>query len=259
MSLVICVVSLGREKGKTSLIEQLTERFTEEGLQVATVKHIHGSFDTREKDTWRHLEAGAIMAVAATSREVVSLKRIVNPSLEEALEAVYVNPHLVLVEGYKESSAPKILCADTVSDVETAMKVISNVIMVSGPIADDAGETEKLKTQLPETGVYRFEELVSALKEKIAFEVLKRLPGLNCGHCDYTSCLKLSKAILLGKATLDDCEALTTRIVVLKIDDRVVPLSKFPQDILRGTIMGMLGSLKDVENHPKNIEIRIRV
>lgn len=258
MPLIISVVSLVREKGKTSLIEQLTKRFTSEGLRVATVKHIHGSFDTAEKDTWRHLEAGAAMTIASTPREVVTIRRSVNPSLEEALEAVYVDSHLVLVEGYKTSSAPKILCAGIASDVEAAMKDVPNIVMVSGPIADNAKETKKLKAQLPGIEVYGFEELVSALKEKMAIKLLERLPGLNCGNCGYASCLELSKAILRGEATLEDCEVLTTNIATLKVDDRIVPLGKFPQEILKGVIIGVLSSLKDVSEHPKNIEIKIR-
>lgn len=57
MTLVICVVSRGRSRGKTCLIEALTKQFAGEGFRVATVKHINGSLDTANKDTWRHLKA----------------------------------------------------------------------------------------------------------------------------------------------------------------------------------------------------------
>jgi len=259
MPLVICVVSLAREKGKTSLIEQLTERFTSEGFGVVTVKHIHGSFDTAEKDTWRHLEAGATMTVASTPNEVITIRRSVNSPLEEALEAVYVESDLVLVEGYKRSPTPKILCADTASDVEAAVKEIPNVLMVSGPIASRAEERERLKTRFPEIGVYSFEELVQAIKERLMKEILGSLPGLNCGHCGYGACLDLAKAVSRGEATLGDCEVLATDIAALKVDGRIVPMGKFPQEVLRGVILGVLGSLKGVGESPKIIEVKIRV
>ncbi len=258
MPLILCIISLGREKGKTSLVEQLVKRFTEEGLKVATIKHIHSSFDTPEKDTWRHLEAGAALTVAATPRELITIQRSPNPTLEEALKTVYTDTHLILAEGYKESPAPKILCTDTAANAEKALKETSNIITVSGPIADNPEEVRKLKTKQPQIEVYNTEELATALKEKMAAEVLKKLPGLNCGNCGYTSCLELSKAILNGQASLDNCETLATHTVTLKINGREVALSKFPREILRGTILGMLGSLKDVEKNPQDIEIKIR-
>jgi molybdopterin-guanine dinucleotide biosynthesis protein B len=259
MMLVICVVGRARQVGKTSLIEGLTERFTGEGFRVATVKHIHGSFDTAKKDTWRHLEAGATITVASTQTEVVAIKRSVNPPLEEALEAVYVEPDLVLVEGYKRSSNPKILCTDTASDALAAMKDIPHIIMVSGSIASKAGEREKFRAEFPETEVYSFEELVSAVKEMLAKEVLRSLPGLNCGHCGHDMCLGLAKVILRGEATVEDCEVLSTNIATLKVDGGIIPVGKFPQEILRGVTLGVLKALKGVGEHPKNIEVSIRI
>jgi len=79
MPLVVCVVSRARGRGKTWLVERLAKRFSSEGFIVATVKHISGSFDTAKKDTWRHLEAGAIMTVASTSNEMVTITRNQKP------------------------------------------------------------------------------------------------------------------------------------------------------------------------------------
>ena len=257
MPLILCVVSRVRERGKTCLIEQLTKRFTGEGFRVATVKHIHGSFETAKKDTWRHLEAGAALTVASTSTEVVTIRRSVDPSLGEALESIYVKPDLVFVEGYKRASNPKVLCADTLSDVQAAMREISNIIIVSGSIADKSGERERLKAIFPEIEVCNLEEIVSAIKERLMEEVFRSLPGLNCGHCGYESCLGLAKAILRGEADMKDCEVLATDISTLKVDDKIIPISRFPQEVIRGVMLGVISSLKGVGKHPKKIEIRI--
>ncbi len=168
MSLVICVVSRTKAKGKTALIEQLIKRLTSEGFKVATIKHISNSFDAIKKDTWRHLEAGAAMTVASTKNEIVTITRTRNPPLEKALDAIYIQPDLILVEGYKKSSYPKILCADTAKDAQAALKEISNVVMVSGLIASKAGEKEELEKKFPDTPVYDFSGVFSALKEMLA-------------------------------------------------------------------------------------------
>ena len=259
MALVIGVVSRGREKGKTKLIEQVTERLTREGFRVATVKHLHGSFDTVEKDTWRHLEAGAALTVASTPTEIITIRRRANPALEEALEAVYVKPDLVLVEGYKGSSIPKILCAEDASDVQAMVTKVSNIVIVSGPITEKAREMKRVKEQFPEIGIFNIERVVMALKERLVGKILEGLPGLNCGHCGFGTCLGLAGAILRREATTENCEVLATTIATLKVDGKTVPLSRFPQEALRGVVLGLLGSLKGVVEQPKNVEIQIRV
>lgn len=257
MPLVVCVVSRTRGKGKTGLIERLAKRFSSEGFIVATVKHISSFFDTAKKDTWRHLEAGAVMTVASTSNEIVTITRTKNPALKKALDAIYIKPDLIFVEGYKKSSYPKILCADTAEEAQAAVKEISNIVIVSGLIAGNAEEKEKFKEEFPKNPVYDFEEVVSELKEMMADSILKGLPGLNCKHCGYDSCREFAKAILRGEATMKECEVLATDIATLKVDGKNVPIGKFPQQIIRGVTLGVLETLKGVRKHPHRIEISI--
>ncbi|MEA2089320.1 MAG: molybdopterin-guanine dinucleotide biosynthesis protein B, partial [Thermoproteota archaeon] len=255
MPLVVGVVSRTRGRGKTTLIERLTKRFTREGFRVATVKHISGFFDTARKDTWRHLESGAVITVASTPKEIVTISKTPNPPLEKALEAIYTTSDLIFVEGYKKSSIPKILCADTTEDALVALKEISNIIMISGGIASRSQEKEKFQTEFPETPVYNFEELVSALKERLARSILRRLPGLNCGHCGYNTCLEFAKAVLKGEATMQDCEVLAASIATVTVDGKNVPIMKFVQQIVRGVTLGIINTLKGVKKHPNRIEI----
>jgi molybdopterin-guanine dinucleotide biosynthesis protein B len=259
MPLVICVVSRTRGRGKTSLIERLTKRFSSEGFKVATVKHISGSFDTAKKDTWRHLEAGAATTVASTLKEIVTITRTKNPPLEKALDAIHIKPELILVEGYKKSSYPKILCADTAEDAQAALKEISNILMVSGLISSNAIEKERFEAKFPKPPLYDFAEIVSALKDMLVSSILKDLPGLNCKHCGYNSCRDFAKAILRGEATLKDCELLTTNVATLKVDGKNIPIGKFPQQIIRGVTLGVIETLKGVRKHPHLIEITVKV
>ena len=258
MSLVICVVSTGRRKGKTAVIERLTKRFASQGLRVATVKHITGHFDAAEKDTWRHLEAGATVTVASTPREIVVITKSMNLSLEKALEHIHVQTELTFVEGYKNSSYPKILCADTAEDAKSALKEISNVVMISGEILNSVMEREKLEAEFEEPPVYDFEEMVSALKEMLEDSITESLPGLNCKECGYDSCLDLVKATLAAEATVKDCKVRETNVAYLKVDGKMIPIGKFPQEIIRGMTLGMVESLKGVKRNPCRIEITVK-
>jgi molybdopterin-guanine dinucleotide biosynthesis protein B len=259
MPLVICIVSRGRLKGKTSLIEELTTKFLGEGFRIATVKHIHGLFDTVEKDTYRHLKAGATIVVASTPTEIVTIRRPVSMSFEEALKSIYIKTDLVLVEGYKSSLNPKILCTETAFDAKSAIKDIPNIVMVSGSIVYNDVEKEKFRQEFPEIGIYNLEDLVLAIKEMLCKDIVRNLPGLNCGHCSYDTCFGFTKAVLNGDVSLEDCEVLSSSLITLKIDGEVIHLSKFPQEILRGIILGALKSLKDVSKNPKEIDISIKV
>lgn len=257
MSLVICVVSTGRRKGKTAVIELLTKRFISQGLRVATVKHITGNFDTAKKDTWRHLEAGATITIASTPKEIVAITRNMNPSLEKTLEHIYLQTDLTLIEGYKNSSYPKILCADTAEDAKSALKEISNVVMISGAILKKVNEKEKFEAEFRDPPVYDSEEMISAVKEMLVDSIADSLPGLNCKKCGYDSCVDLVKAILRGEATIKDCEVQGTNIANMTIDGESVRLGKFPQEIIRNVTLGIIKSLKEVKKHPRNVEITV--
>jgi len=258
VTLVICVVSRGRSNGKTCLIEALTKKFVGEEFRVATVKCIHIDFDTAKKDTWLHLKTGATVTAAITPTEIITIRRSKAPLLDEALGAIYFEADLVLVEGYEKSPYPKILYTDTALAALAAMKNISNIVMISGSIVSKAKEREMFTAKFPEIRVYDLEEMVSAIKEMLVKKVLRSLPGLNCGHCGHDTCLGLAEAILSREANREDCEVLSTNLATLEVDGIVIPLGKFPQQILRGVTMGVLNNLKGVDKHLKKIKLTIK-
>ena len=94
-------------------------------------------------------------------------------------------------------------------------------------------------------------------KEDVNEGDLRGLPGLNCGHCGYDLCSGLAEAIMSDEATLKDCDFLYANIATVRVDDKYIPLGKFPQEDLRRVTSGFLSSLKGVEKQPKHIEIRI--
>lgn len=258
MTLVVCIVARSRQSGKTSTIEAVTRRLSEDGLRIATVKHIHGSFDTPGKDTWRHLEAGALMTVAASSSSVVAIRRQVEPPLDAALQAVYLVPDLILVEGYKHSTKPKIVVIDDATAALAAADEITHIIGFTGEILGKPGDRATVREAFPAIPIYTLEDLCTALKHRLSTELLTRLAGSDCGACGHASCRALVQAILEGSATLSDCATLTTDVASLRVDGQPIPLTRFPQDVLRGVVMGLLGALKGVEPDATEIEVTIR-
>ena len=105
-----------KKSGKTTLVERLVREFTARGLAVATVKHAHHAFDVDHKgrDSWRHRAAGAHEVAIVSDRMwaiIHPLRGEPEPGLDEILVKMAPSD-LVLIEGYKRESYPKIEVRD---------------------------------------------------------------------------------------------------------------------------------------------------
>ncbi len=98
--------------GKTTLLEKLIAELKKRGYKVGAVKHDAHSFsiDHEGKDSWRLTEAGADTMLITSPEKVAMVKR--NPGAEPALMETIANfcgdLDIVLTEGFKRSSMPKI-------------------------------------------------------------------------------------------------------------------------------------------------------
>ncbi|WP_347312307.1 molybdopterin-guanine dinucleotide biosynthesis protein B [Defluviimonas sp. SAOS-178_SWC] len=101
-----------KNSGKTHLVERLVTEITGRGFSVSTVKHAHHAteIDHPGRDSFRHREAGAReVLVASPARWALmhELRGAEEPALAELLEKL--SPvDLVLIEGYKRESHPKV-------------------------------------------------------------------------------------------------------------------------------------------------------
>ena len=91
--------------GKTTLLE-LVRR----GHRVGAVKHHAHDFDIDRpgKDSHRLAAAGSAVTVISSPDRLALVRRGSEPSLEEILGRYFGEVDLVLVEGYKEETLPKI-------------------------------------------------------------------------------------------------------------------------------------------------------
>lgn len=101
-----------KNAGKTGLMTRLVTEITGRGLTVSTVKHAHHSFDVDQpgKDSHRHRLAGATEVLLASRNRFALMHELRNapePPLELLLSKL-APVDLVLVEGYKRESHPKL-------------------------------------------------------------------------------------------------------------------------------------------------------
>jgi molybdopterin-guanine dinucleotide biosynthesis protein MobB len=101
-----------KNAGKTGLMERLVSEITQRGFSVSTLKHAHHNVDVDQpgKDSFRHRTAGAKEVLLATGTRwalMHELRDEQEPVLAQLL-AKLSPVDLVLVEGYKRDSHPKI-------------------------------------------------------------------------------------------------------------------------------------------------------
>jgi molybdopterin-guanine dinucleotide biosynthesis protein B len=101
-----------KNAGKTGLMERLVSEITGRGFTVSTVKHAHHTFDVDHpgKDSYRHRAAGATEVLLASRNRFALMHELRSedePPLSMLLEKL-APVDLVLVEGYKRDSHPKV-------------------------------------------------------------------------------------------------------------------------------------------------------
>ena len=131
----IVAVMGSKNSGKTTTVEFLIRRLSEDGYRVGAVKHIHHEFtlDEEGKDTWRMAKSGAEIVSSVSPNEVAILyKRIEN--WEENLEKVFTllkdeGLDIVVAEGFHMVLGKRgdILKIVTVKNIEEAHQFINNV------------------------------------------------------------------------------------------------------------------------------------
>jgi molybdopterin-guanine dinucleotide biosynthesis protein MobB len=97
--------------GKTTLLERLIPALKRKGLRVGVVKHDAHRFDIDHpgKDSHRLTAAGADTMMITSAEKLAMVKRhAASPPVEELLEHYFTDMDLVLVEGFRGSSLPKI-------------------------------------------------------------------------------------------------------------------------------------------------------
>jgi molybdopterin-guanine dinucleotide biosynthesis protein MobB len=97
--------------GKTTLLEKVIGILKERGYKVGVIKHDAHRFDIDHpgKDSHRLAAAGADTMLIASPEKLALIKRHPEaPPVEELLATYFGDVDIVLTEGFKKSSMPKI-------------------------------------------------------------------------------------------------------------------------------------------------------
>ncbi len=107
---VMCIIGKSNV-GKTTLMARLIAEFKGRGYRVATVKHSPQGFelDQAEKDSWQHIRAGSDTVVISSPQQLALIRpQDHDAPLTEILDLIGEDFDIVLVEGFKKASVPKI-------------------------------------------------------------------------------------------------------------------------------------------------------
>jgi molybdopterin-guanine dinucleotide biosynthesis protein MobB len=150
---VLVVAAIGTSgSGKTTVIEYLINRFSEEGYSVGAVKHIHHQGFTMDKEgtnTWRYARAGSKVVVAVspeeidvikkTERELKDLNQILALVDKDRLDVVFIEGFHNLVA--KKTEILKIVTAkDQDALKQTLLGTVPPILAATGLVSQDAVE-----------------------------------------------------------------------------------------------------------------------
>jgi molybdopterin-guanine dinucleotide biosynthesis protein B len=219
-----------QNSGKTAMVEAVANELVKRGYKVASVKHSPEAtgIDPEGKDTWRHWKAGSDPVALQAGDATVVLKRP-GLSLDEAISLLQreARPDLIVIEGYKDGSHPKVAVGD-IAPTEGTVLVNPTV-----------------------------EQMTEYIEGEISFEKARaRLPGLDCSRCGM-DCDELAREVAKGNLTIESCLELPEHRVEISIGGVPLPVGAFVAEIAESTIRGLLSSLKGY-SHEGEVEIRLR-
>lgn len=120
--------------GKTTLLTQIIAYFSAKGMRVAVIKHDGGheiSLDQEGKDTWRYHAAGAPL-VAIQSKTQAAWFEYTPVGLGDMINRLALGrPDLILIEGYKSETYPKLLLIRREADKELLGELTDILAVVS--------------------------------------------------------------------------------------------------------------------------------
>jgi molybdopterin-guanine dinucleotide biosynthesis adapter protein len=116
-----------QNSGKTTFLVSLIQMLTEQGYRVMTIKHHgHGGKPegTQQKDSSRHLEAGASASLVEGDGSLILQANAISWSLEEQISLMeHLHPEILLIEGHKQESFPKLILIRNNSDLQLLTKL----------------------------------------------------------------------------------------------------------------------------------------
>lgn len=223
------------KSGKTTTIENIIKELVRRNYTVGSIKEIHFhdfKMDEEGTNTDRHKKAGSSLVTARGAFETDILHQE-KMNINEILNSY--NHDYVVMEGVRDTSAPKIVTAHDIEGIEDRLD--ETTFAISGQIANKIKEYKGIPVINSMTDIKR---LVDLIEEKV-FEKLPDVKDECCQECGHT-CKELSSLILKGKAKRNDC-VLSNQTVILKIKGQEITMVPFVQKILKNSIEAVVKEL----------------
>lgn len=119
-----------QNSGKTTIILKLIEILKNEGFKTVTIKHHgHGGRPDilSEKDSAKHINAGAVASLVEGEGRLCLQADETALTLEEQIKfVVFFRPDIILIEGHKKKSYPKLLIIRNEDDL-SLISSLSNI------------------------------------------------------------------------------------------------------------------------------------
>lgn len=122
-----------QNSGKTTFILKLIEGLKDASIRTAVIKH-HGHGGKPDivegKDSTKYLKAGANVSLVEGEGRLILQADKVPDGLEQQIKLLmYFQPDLILVEGYKQETYPKILLLRDKNDIPL-LHNLTNVVAI---------------------------------------------------------------------------------------------------------------------------------
>lgn len=229
---VISIVGFSKS-GKTTFITKLIQELSSRGYNVGTIKHdVHGfEIDHPGKDSWHHSQAGAKEVILSSPKRVAVLRETKGETDVEKLAASFSEDiDLVLTEGYKKGPYPKIEIHR--KETEKPLACLDDEKLIA--IFSD----EKIDANVP------------------LFDINDVSKGVEIIEQGYLKATAKEKVYSKNSREEINHRHATSQKLTLSVNDKNIPLKPFIEEFIRGSIKGMLASLKDCDE-TKKIDIRI--
>jgi len=135
-----------QDSGKTTVIETLIRALARRGYEVAAAKHIREpnfTIDTKGKDTWRFVHAGAKTVLGVSSEELATIEkvRIEEVTLLMILEKCK-SSDVVFLEGFRnivanDDTLPKIAVITSAEEAREAVLKFRPLLALTGPYSSE--------------------------------------------------------------------------------------------------------------------------
>lgn len=162
---VVSIVATKSGAGKTTLIENIIKILKSKHYKVGVVKHDVSKFeiDYPGKDSYRFTQAGADNVVIASKSKLAMIQRLEEEKRIDELLWLFNDVDIIIVEGFKNNSFPKI---------EIHRKEVDDNLLFKNPKFDISGfiavaSDEPLSINIPVLDIDNAEEISSFIENNI--------------------------------------------------------------------------------------------